>query len=654
MRELPDGEGWEYEPKWDGFRGVLENLDGELALWSRNGRPLLRYFPELRPLGELLPPRSALDGEVVIVRDGALDFDAMQMRLHPAESRIRRLSAEIPAEYVVFDVLVWKGEPVWKRPLAERRAELERDRRGVPALARRRARSPRPAAGSTRFEALGLDGVVAKRLAAPVPAGLARRRGQGEGAQERRLRRRRASAGRESREDIATLLLGLYRDDGGLDYVGSCAVAAKTRAEVASEGAAAASRTRPDWHVSEPNRWGSGELEEARVRPELVVEVRYDKVQGNRFRHGTKLLRWRDDKDPKDCTGASCGRPRRRRRRRRRRVDSARRGSIALGGPSRPSFSKRGRSEAARRHMPCIGSPASAIRARIVCTVNAAGSTAATSSQRSGAETRASGDRAHRVGARDRPVAGVLAEVDEDADAVGDPPGRRRDALVADPPLDLLGERLREPAHLRERQLRPDRRQDVQPRRARGLRERARARARPSPRARRARSRARTATARRSSGRGRSAGSRAARSPARASATCAARCSRGWRPRRARRRCRAIAKTVEWPLGNETKHLVDVVRMLRRHALLVEELALDAVREALHVERPPPQVGEGAAARRRGSSRRGRPSSARLRERTACRGSRSGRRGGRCASGRLVQASFRTAGLRPGGYSQHA
>src|SRR5690242_18104614 len=126
VRELPTGDGWQYEPKWDGFRGVLENLGGELALWSRNGRPLLRYFPELRPLGELLPPRSALDGEVVIVRGGALDFDAMQTRLHPAESRIRRLAGEIPARYVVFDVLLWDGAAVWERPLEERRAELER------------------------------------------------------------------------------------------------------------------------------------------------------------------------------------------------------------------------------------------------------------------------------------------------------------------------------------------------------------------------------------------------------------------------------------------------------------------------------------------------------------------------------------------------
>src|SRR6476619_7772579 len=130
VRELPEGDGWQYEPKWDGFRGVLENAGGELALWSRNERPLLRYFPELRPLGELLPPNSALDGEIVIARDGALDFDAMQTRLHPAESRIRKLSAEIPAEFVVFDVLLWDAEAVWEWPLEERRRELERVAKG--------------------------------------------------------------------------------------------------------------------------------------------------------------------------------------------------------------------------------------------------------------------------------------------------------------------------------------------------------------------------------------------------------------------------------------------------------------------------------------------------------------------------------------------
>ena len=233
----------------------------------------------------------------MIVREGALDFDAMQMRLHPAESRIRRLSAEIPAEYVVFDVLVWEGEPVWQRPLDERRAELERVATGFrlsPSTrdARRGARLARPLrvarARRRRREA-------ARRA---VPAGLARRRRQGEGAQDAPTASSSASAGRASREEIATLLLGLYRDDGGLDYVGSCAVAAKTRAEVAAKVLPLVEDD-PDWHASEPNRWGTGELEEARVRPELVVEVRYDKVQGNRFRHGTKLIRWRDDKDPK-------------------------------------------------------------------------------------------------------------------------------------------------------------------------------------------------------------------------------------------------------------------------------------------------------------------------------------------------------------------
>src|SRR5512146_675905 len=130
VSELPSGGGWRYEPKWDGFRGVLENDGGELALWSRNGRPLLRYFPELREVGELLPPHSALDGEIVIARDGRLDFDAMQLRLHPAESRVRKLSAEMPAQFVAFDILLWDGETLHDLPLEQRRAELERRAHG--------------------------------------------------------------------------------------------------------------------------------------------------------------------------------------------------------------------------------------------------------------------------------------------------------------------------------------------------------------------------------------------------------------------------------------------------------------------------------------------------------------------------------------------
>src|SRR4051812_45858549 len=232
VRELPEADGWQYEPKWDGFRGVLENVGGELALWSRNERPLLRYFPELRGLGELLPPQSALDGEIVIARDGALDFDAMQTRLHPAESRIRRLSAEIPAEYIAFDMLMWDGEPVWKLPLDERRARVEAltagGVRGSPA-----ARAGGEGRGGVgRFEALGLDGVVAKRLGVPYLPGS--REGMAKVKEHK-------SADcvvvgirwKGDRAAIATLLLGLYRDDGGLDYVGSAAVAAKTRDGVA-------------------------------------------------------------------------------------------------------------------------------------------------------------------------------------------------------------------------------------------------------------------------------------------------------------------------------------------------------------------------------------------------------------------------------------
>src|SRR5262245_60605294 len=128
--ELPSG-GWRYEPKWDGFRGVLENDNGELALWSRTGRPLLRYFPELREVGDALPPHSALDGEIVIARGGALDFDAMQIRLHPAESRVRKLSAEIPATFVAFDLLLWKGKSVHEQPIEKRRTELEKVADGI-------------------------------------------------------------------------------------------------------------------------------------------------------------------------------------------------------------------------------------------------------------------------------------------------------------------------------------------------------------------------------------------------------------------------------------------------------------------------------------------------------------------------------------------
>ena len=201
VREPPSGDGWQYEPKWDGFRGVLENDGGELALWSRNGRPLLRYFPS-RAARRAAPPHSALDGEIVIARDGVLDFDSMQTRLHPAESRVRKLAAEIPAILIAFDLL-WDGEPVHERPLEERRAALLEHGEGFwisPATTKPEAAT----AWLERFEATGLDGVIAKRLGA-VQAWLARGCRQGEGAQDRGLRRDRRplEAGPREARDVA-------------------------------------------------------------------------------------------------------------------------------------------------------------------------------------------------------------------------------------------------------------------------------------------------------------------------------------------------------------------------------------------------------------------------------------------------------------------
>jgi len=300
VRELPEGEEWQYEPKWDGFRGLLENGTGELRLWSRNARPLLRYFPELRPLGDLLPPRSCLDGEIVIVRDGVLDFDAMQTRLHPAESRINRLAGEIPATFVAFDVPVWDGVEHWRDPLAERRKTLEQVASAF-VLSPATLDRDESLEWLTSFEAIGLDGVIAKRRDEPYRAGdrSAVVKVKPEKTADCVVAGVRWKVGDDRR--LATLLLGLYDDDGELDYVGSAAVA-PARHEELSELVIPLLRNAPERRFSEPNRWGGGELEEAAVRPELVVEVRYDKVQGRRFRHGTKLLRLRPDKSPEQCT----------------------------------------------------------------------------------------------------------------------------------------------------------------------------------------------------------------------------------------------------------------------------------------------------------------------------------------------------------------
>ncbi len=312
VEEIPVGDTWQYEPKWDGFRGVLENDGGELALWSRNGRPLLRYFPELRPLGDLLPPHSALDGEIVIERDGRLDFDAMQMRLHPAESRIRKLALETPATYIAFDVLLWNGEPLHTRPLRERRAALLAKAKGF-RISPASTDVAQGRAWLARLETLGLDGVVAKRVDRPYMPG----------SREavRKVKKHKTAdcvivGYRTSGHRIAVLNLGLYRKDGTLDFAGhTSGIAAPLQRQLQEilPPLRVTEETTTGRHPGGESRWSRGrDLVWTPVTTAIVCEVRYDKVEEGRFRHGTRFLRFRPDKEPKECTWEQV-RPRRRR-----------------------------------------------------------------------------------------------------------------------------------------------------------------------------------------------------------------------------------------------------------------------------------------------------------------------------------------------------
>ena len=252
MKELPDSGEWQFEPKWDGFRGVLENDGGELALWSRNGRPLLRYFPELRPLGDLLPPHSALDGEIVIARDGVLDFDSMQMRLHPAESRVRKLVRRDPSglHRVRPPALERQADPRAAARATPRRARASR--RGFPSLADDRPTRHDAQKWLDSFEAAGLDGVIAKKLGLPYLPG----------SRDGVLKVKPFKTAdcvivgvrwKEKPTRIATLLLGLYDEGGKIDYVGSAAVAASKHKEIFDRvEPLAEGRTRPWFLRAQP------------------------------------------------------------------------------------------------------------------------------------------------------------------------------------------------------------------------------------------------------------------------------------------------------------------------------------------------------------------------------------------------------------------
>jgi ATP-dependent DNA ligase len=305
--ELPGGEGWQYEPKWDGFR-CLALRDGDtVTLTSKSGKPLARYFPEVvEMLRRLKSTRFLLDGELIIPIGDALSFDALQLRLHPAESRVRKLAKESPAQLMAFDLLDLEGESLTDLPLSERRACLERFIR----VNQSRSLNLSPKS-CDRNVALGwlersggaLDGVIAKRADLPYRPG--------ERAMIKVKQQRTADCVvggfryAEKKQEVGSLLLGLYDDQGLLDHVGfTSALKAEDRSRLTTKLEKLIAQPGFTGNApGGPSRWANARSAEWQpLRPELVVEVRYDQVTARRFRHGTGLVRWRPDKDPKQCT----------------------------------------------------------------------------------------------------------------------------------------------------------------------------------------------------------------------------------------------------------------------------------------------------------------------------------------------------------------
>lgn len=306
VEQLPDEPGWQYEPKWDGFRCIADRNGEQVDLWSKSGKPLGRYFPEVVDLvRQLRPDRFVLDGELVIPTPAGLSFDALQMRLHPAESRIRKLSSETPATMIVFDLLREGSAELTERPLTERRAALEcfmRTQSESSILL-----SPASADRATASEWLqrsggALDGVIAKRLDDPYRSG--------DRAMVKVKQHRTADCVvggfryDKAGKHMASLLLGLYDDEGRLDHVGftSSFSAAEKKAWTPELEALIGEPGFTGAKPGGPSRWNRGQESEWQpLRTEIVVEVLYDQVTAGRFRHGTRLLRRRPDKSPEQC-----------------------------------------------------------------------------------------------------------------------------------------------------------------------------------------------------------------------------------------------------------------------------------------------------------------------------------------------------------------
>ena len=316
QRELPPGEGWLYEPKWDGFRSIVFKDEEDVYIQSRDLKPFNRYFPELVPvLARALPEQCVVDGEIVVAgADGGLDFDMLQMRIHPAESRIRKLSKETPASFIAFDLLAEGEEDLRRTPFADRRARLERALRkaadpaeGAPRrtqvlLTPQTAEREEAEAWFEGLSHLGVEGVVAKQ------PDLVYRPGDRAMVKVKHVKTADCVVGgyrmSKSGRGIGSLLLGLYDDAGTLHFVGHTAsFKADERVRILEmlkplEGESFGHGRTPGG----PSRWTQQELPWITVKPVLVCEVRFDKLQGDRFRHATTFVRWRKDRDPKSCT----------------------------------------------------------------------------------------------------------------------------------------------------------------------------------------------------------------------------------------------------------------------------------------------------------------------------------------------------------------
>ena len=326
--ELPTGDGWIFEPKWDGFRTLIFRDGDELFIQSRDEKPLERYFPELvEPLKAQLPERAVVDGEIVIALGDALDFEALQLRLHPAASRVKLLAKETPASIVFFDILCAHDRDLRATPFGERRAMLE-SLLGDAAAPLHLTPATRDRAVAAdwfrRFEGAGLDGVIAKPergIYEPNKRVMLKVKHEREcDCVVAGFRWHKNAHGTA----IGSLLLGLFDDGGNLEHVGVCAsfTAAKRRELVEFlapyRSDALAGHPWRAWAESQPNendaihrrpgtqsRWSQGkDLSWEPLRPELVAQVAYDHMQGSRFRHTAQFRRWRKDKSPRDCTFA--------------------------------------------------------------------------------------------------------------------------------------------------------------------------------------------------------------------------------------------------------------------------------------------------------------------------------------------------------------